>query len=336
MQLVQLRHRAVCKTCGSKLPPRADAYVDEATGTTICPTCQRLAAAGPVAAPATSGRRSLQDGPHPGDDQAPPATAPRRSAYQRPTPPARPAATPAQEPPAPSAPVAPAASAAPPAPVVEPTPVVPPAAGLPDIEIRTPGVTEGLNWSAEAEKAPPPSSSPNGRGTRLPVVGPSLAAGSVVDREVTEGDNAIRRALEAARPHGLEILRSQPWMGTRVESEHVVIAPSGVWVVDGLSESEAPFERDLLSGHQGAEILNVVGGKVSVISGLLFDSEYQWMPVRGALCFDGKVPGWYDQQFTIAGVSITTPRELIDSFFSPLRANDSTRRGVATHLMRRF
>lgn len=173
---------------------------------------------------------------------------------------------------------------------------------------------------------------------RLPRVGPSLAAGVEAAHQAANPatEHSIIRALEAARPHGLEILHSRPWTGTRVESEAIVVGPSGVWVVDGLGSPSDPIERGFLSGHGGSELLNVVGGRVSVISGLLFDSPFQWVPVRGALCFDYGVPSWFEAPFNLAGISITTPRDLIDSLFTPLHLDAETRSLAIAHLATRF
>ena len=177
-----------------------------------------------------------------------------------------------------------------------------------------------------------------GKRSRLPRVGPSLAAGVEAAHQAAAPatEHSIVRALEAARPHGLEILRSRPWTGTRVESEAIVVGPSGVWVVDGLGSPTDPIERGFLSGHGGSELLNVVGGRTSVISGLLFDSPFQWVPVRGALCFDNGVPPWFEEPFNLAGIAITTPRDLIDSLFTPLHLDAETRALAAAHLASRF
>ena len=80
----------------------------------------------------------------------------------------------------------------------------------------------------------------------------------------------------------------------------------------------------------------MVGGRTSLISGLLFDSPFQRVPVRGALVFEGTVPGWFDDPFNLAGIAITTPRDLIDQLFTPLHLDADTRRRVAQHLVNRF
>jgi hypothetical protein len=190
--------------------------------------------------------------------------------------------------------------------------------------------------------APPAPGRGSGNGrrrTKLPQVGPSLAAGVEAGREIAAGDqatNAISRALEAARPHGLEVIQSRPWVGTRVDSEAIVVGPSGIWVVGGLGGSDQPVERGFLAGHAGSELLNVVGGRTSIITGLLFDSPFQRVPVRGALCFEASAPPWFDAPFSLAGIAITTPRDLIDSLFTPLNLDADTRRKVAQHLVNRF
>lgn len=196
----------------------------------------------------------------------------------------------------------------------------------------------GLGSAAAASTSLPLKNPAVPKRSRLPRVGPSLAAGVEAAHQAAAPatDHSILRALEAARPHGLEILHSRPWTGTRVESEAIVVGPSGVWVVDGLGSPADPIERGFLAGHGGSELLNVVGGRASVISGLLFDSPFQWVPVRGALCFDNGVPSWFEAPFSLAGISITTPRDLIDSLFTPLHLDAETRSLTAAHLASRF
>ena len=100
--------------------------------------------------------------------------------------------------------------------------------------------------------------------------------------------------------------------------------------------SDNPFEKGFLGGHAGSELLNVVGGRTSLISGLLFDSPFQRVPVRGALVFEASPPGWFDGPFNLAGIAVTTPKDLIDSLFTPLHLDADTRRRVAEHLLSRF
>jgi hypothetical protein len=358
VQLVQLRFRAVCAVCSSKLPPRAEAWQDPESQQTICLSCQRIEAqaqeAAEAAAAAAEAARTRKNVPdlnraprlvpaRPGDEGAEPAEVDgsddeadqqarwRELEAQRLADQQRIARSLAEE-----------RDAA--APGLQPGGAAPADApngrtgGGARRSINLPRAKRGTGGSVRPDplSARPPADTGETR-TRLPQVGPSLAAASQVERDLDEGsDNAISRALEAARPHGLEIIRSRPWAGTRVESEAIVVGPSGVWVVGGLSDADRPLERSFLAGHAGSELLNVVGGRTSIISGLLFDSPYQWVPVRGALCFDAGVPAWFEDPFALAGIAITTPRDLVDSLFMPLHLDAEARRGVAQHLVNRF
>ena len=386
MQLVQLRHRAVCAVCASKLPPRAEAWLDEAASRTVCLTCYRVESASRTAVEA------LAEGAHPAQPTAP----------AQPIEPAQPSGSlgadtdrvppPRQRVKDGARDVAPASEAArrnlnehldqaladqerakqahveaeqaqreraqrvdqveaEKAEMARQARLVAAAEALEReaSNASNPNDARGNRSGADAAihppllAEPPPNVGRRGRGaakaSRLPKVGPSLAAGVDVARQLgsdAKSTNAIARSLEAARSHGLEIINSRPWVGTSVESEAIVVGPSGVWVVDGLGDTDVPVAKGFLGGHAGSELLNVVGGRTSIISGLLFDSPYQWVPVRGALCFDSQVPPWFDAPFNLAGISITTPRELIDSLFMPLNLDADTRRKVAQHLVNRF
>lgn len=349
----------MCAVCSSKLPPRSEAWHDEATKRTVCPTCQRLddaVAAADQPAPASPARPPARPRPAPPDlNRAP------RLVRARPDEPDVDLRGPAPESPARQhlaeeidealaererAELRHAeerrldlerAARAELARAVEASELE---AAATDHRPRPEQSEVRLTPPLPAPPAAPARPSGNGRRkTKLPQVGPSLAAAVEAEREIATGDQtatAISRALEAARPHGLEIIQSRPWVGTRVESEAIVVGPSGIWVVDGLGDADQPVERGFLAGHAGSELLNVVGGRTSLISGLLFDSPFQRVPVRGALCFESTVPPWFDAPFNLAGITITTPRDLIDALFTPLHLDADTRRKVAQHLVNRF
>ena len=317
MEVIQLRFRAVCDTCKSKLPPRSEAWQDPSTGRTICDTCKRIedAEAASLAASEAAAR----------DQVAPAVPAPDLNRAPRLVPVDRRRAEGDE--------------------VADDLASVgqsgdPAGTGNPDgIDLRlgsstaTPSPAEPVEG---AQKGPLAASPPRGR---LPKVGPSLAARVDVARTVTADAKPagnVFSALEAAREHGLSILESRPWSGTQVDSEAIVVAPSGVWIVDAIGAGDTPVDRGFLSGVSGSELLNTVGGRTSLISGLLFDSPFQWVSVRGALCFDAAVPSWFEETFTLAGIAITTPRSLTDALFAPLRLDAATREAVAAHLLRRF
>ncbi|MCB0988539.1 MAG: hypothetical protein H6519_00460 [Microthrixaceae bacterium] len=372
MQLIQLRHRATCSVCSSKLPPRSEAWYDEESKRTVCPTCQRIAEApapAPAPVPGTSShpRQSLQDqAPPPPVDGAPVEATP---------------VDPVSVPPRPRV-----TQYRPDNPFEDPRPnreregltgevdealVEKERLALRHAEVRRLDLERAaraeleraheareMDLAAAADHGPRPEQSevrlspplpapapeprPAGNGRRrlkLPQVGPSLAAEVEAKRKLAAADasaSSISRALEAARPHGLEIIHSRPWGGTQVENESIVVAPSGIWVVDGIGDADKPVEKGFLGGHAGSELLNVVGGRTSLISGLLFDSPFQRVPVRGALVFEASPPGWFDGPFNLAGIAVTTPKDLIDSLFTPLHLDADTRRRVAEHLLSRF
>ena len=338
----------MCAVCSSKLPPRSEAWHDEGTKRTVCPSCQRLH----DAPDAPNSTRDVPAPITPDLNRAPRLVRARpdeAGTDRRPAPPDGSARQHLEH----EVDAALAERERAELRLAEERRVelerrarAELARSLEAREVDTArGDPRPRPEQSEARLSPPLPAPPapargNGRRrTKLPQVGPSLAAGVEAEREIIGGDrstNAIDRALEAARPHGLEIIQSRPWVGTRVESEAIVVGPSGIWVVDGLGGSNQPVERGFLGGHAGSELLNVVGGRTSIITGLLFDSPFQRVPVRGALCFEGAVPSWFDVPFNLAGIAITTPRELIDALFTPLHLDADTRRKVAQHLVNRF
>lgn len=342
MELVQLRHRAVCSVCGSKLPPRSEAWYDEESREAVCPTCHRVQQA--ARSESEGGNGVSGRPPVPDLNRAPRLVRARPSGDD----PIRQEVTSEVESALADRAVAALRQAeadrmdqelAAKAELTRDKQAREMIEAATDNRPRPERSEARLTPPLPAPEPPTKGSGPTWLRTRLPRVGPSLNAAAEAKKEIAAnepGPGSISRALEAARPHGLEIIASRPWVGTRVESEAIVVGPSGIWVVGGLGDSDKPLEKGFLGGHSGSELLNVVGGRTSIITGLLFDSPYQRTPVRGALCFEGPVPSWFEDQFTLAGITITTPRDLIDSLFTPLHLDAETRRKVAQHLVSRF
>ncbi|MBP7629951.1 MAG: hypothetical protein KA758_05825, partial [Acidimicrobiales bacterium] len=59
MELRMLRHRALCSGCGSKLPPRTEAWVhdgaDDGRGQVVCESCYRVGDYPTASLPASAG-----------------------------------------------------------------------------------------------------------------------------------------------------------------------------------------------------------------------------------------------------------------------------------------
>lgn len=164
------------------------------------------------------------------------------------------------------------------------------------------GVSVGVG---EGEAGPSPRRRPVDAGRLIAVEGEPLLDGLAAD-------------LEALRSEGIEVLRGRPWLGSAGTDEEIAVAPSGVWVIDLVpAERAAALERDFLSGTDGAEILNALGGRVTVVAALIPEGERLITPVRGALCLEDATPEWFPGVFHLAGIAVTDRHHLAELLLAP-------------------
>lgn len=266
MQATQLRHRATCDVCGSRLPPRTDAWVDPAGALIVCVSCHATGAWTPPptrifdepVARAPIGERPESDWDPASDDDAS---------------------------------------------------TLDPAAATGE---------EDADGSGSAR-----SDSDSSR--RSPVRAGTL---TMADGQATV--DGLAADLERLRPKGIEVLRGKPWIGSVAADEHVVVAPSGVWVIDVVPTGRgAALERDFLAGTSGAEILNALGGRVTVVGAMIPEGSRLTVPVRGMLCFEADPPDWFTDIFHLAGVTVTDRSQVADQLFNPLVLDLRTRQDIA-------
>ena len=158
------------------------------------------------------------------------------------------------------------------------------------------------------------------------------------------GPGPVGPALESARHLGIEVIhgrRSSPAAGT---FEHLVIAATGVWVIDAVLEVSGPVERrDLgdwftpdpqlyIAGTDRRTLVATLAGRVAEIRDRLDRVATTSVPVRGVLCV-GDVPAtWLDQPMYHGGISITDRRRLVDPMTDPVIIDPATREAVAVLL----
>lgn len=122
------------------------------------------------------------------------------------------------------------------------------------------------------------------------------------------------------------VLRNRRLSRTPTEVDHVVVAPSGVWVVsvrraDGVVERGnsgtlfRPSPTLLVNGRDSSDVLAAVQQKVAQVRGELTRD----LGVRGAVCFAGAQGERLAQPFELDGVLVTTPTALLSAIREPGR-----------------
>jgi hypothetical protein len=101
--------------------------------------------------------------------------------------------------------------------------------------------------------------------------------------------------------------------GSRASIDHVVVAPSGVWVVDSRwhcelhPESVATGPDDL----DGATSVDEVGRHVEVVANAVGGRATD-VPIRAALCFPSENWNGDARPFWVDGVLVTFPPDLVE------------------------
>ena len=162
------------------------------------------------------------------------------------------------------------------------------------------------------------------------------------------GEERVGSFLEAARDQGVEVLHDRRMPGSRANIDHLVIAPSGVWVVDAKRYLGGRLEcrnkgywrhpdlRLYVGGRDKTSLLDGVQKQVDAVTASLAGTGFAEVPVRGALCFVEIELGWFAKPFTLRGISVTWRKHLLAPMLAPAAIDEATRLALTHHLAKRF
>jgi hypothetical protein len=111
--------------------------------------------------------------------------------------------------------------------------------------------------------------------------------------------------------------------GTKVHIDHIVIAPSGVWVIDTRDSVGRVERRDIggwfkvderlfIAGKDRTSLVDEVDRKVVAVEQALAQDGLDLVPVHAALCFTNAEWGWFAKPFSLNGVWVTWADKLPD------------------------
>lgn len=140
-----------------------------------------------------------------------------------------------------------------------------------------------------------------------------------------DGEERLGARLDELSCSRLLVLHDRRLPGRRANIDHVVVTPSGVWVVDAKFYSGRPARRTrggLFSGRR--DVLTVAGRdrsklvegmrrQVAVVEGVVGRD----VPVHGALCFIDADWPLSSRGFGIDGVHVLAPRRLFTLLKQP-------------------
>ena len=135
--------------------------------------------------------------------------------------------------------------------------------------------------------------------------------------------------------------------GAKAAVTHIVIAPSGVWVVEAKDLDGRVERRDVggwfrvderlyVAGKDRSHLVDGLDRHVIAIENLLAQAGLTSVPVHAALCFVNSDWGWFAKPFSLSGVWVTWPERLTELVLEwkaiPDSEFDSLARAVAARL----
>ena len=137
-----------------------------------------------------------------------------------------------------------------------------------------------------------------------------------------------REALLSVRLHTAlgqhaVVLDDRKVPATRGHIDHIVVAPSGVWVVaanefDGRVERRdvggwfKMDERLYVAGKDRTNLVDSIDRQVIAVENVLAKEGLDLIPVHAALCFVNSEWGWFAKPFSLNGVWVTWAEKLTE------------------------
>lgn len=133
-----------------------------------------------------------------------------------------------------------------------------------------------------------------------------------------EGERHVGEVLQRVR--GIEVLHDRLIPGSRANIDHLVIGPSGVFVIDAkkwtgkleVRDKGGLFHHDpclYVKGRDRTKAVDGVLGQVEVVRSALGDG-FADVEIRGVLCFIGAEWNWIKRPLRVKGVVAVWPKGL--------------------------
>ena len=149
------------------------------------------------------------------------------------------------------------------------------------------------------------------------------------DSESSRGAERVERErqlsvhLHTALGSRAVVLNDRQCPGAKVHIDHIVIAPSGVWVVDAREYDGRVERRDVggwfkvderlyVAGKDRTGLIDGIDRQVTAVENVLRKEGLERVPVHAALCFVNSEWGWFAKPFAMSGVWVTWAEKLTE------------------------
>lgn len=157
------------------------------------------------------------------------------------------------------------------------------------------------------------------------------------------GTDSITAELEAGLGHDTFVLHGRIVPNTRGDVDHVIVAPSGVWLVDTKSYWGLVEKRDagnwrtvdhrlFVNGRDQTNLVDDLAWQATGVRALLDQVGLDDVPVHPVLLFIGSAGRWFAKPIDIDGVRAMWTTKLLEFVATPGPLDDTTCRTIATEL----
>ncbi len=131
------------------------------------------------------------------------------------------------------------------------------------------------------------------------------------------GEQRVGALLERLRPIGAVPLHDRRIPGSQANIDHVVVAPSGIWIVDSKNYRGRIERRGRRSDPRlfvrGRDRTNLVEGMAKQYDAVRCAMTNADVPIHRVLCFTGAEWPFFAKPFALDGIWITWPKALVES-----------------------
>jgi hypothetical protein len=143
------------------------------------------------------------------------------------------------------------------------------------------------------------------------------------------GEERLARFFVRELPESALALHDRRIPGSRANIDHIVVAPSGVWVIDAklyrgkverrtLGPIWRPEAAVFVGGRDRTKLIHGIPRQVEAVKvALAPDPLADDVPVRPVVCFVASDWALFTKPFEIAGVLVTWPQKLVERIVAP-------------------
>lgn len=139
------------------------------------------------------------------------------------------------------------------------------------------------------------------------------------------GERLLAKSLQENLGDSAILLNDRRVPKSKANIDHIVVASSGIWVIDAKNYSGLIQRRDVggifrvderlfVGGRDRTKILHGLSWQIETVTRVLGDKQ---VPISSAICFTDAEWGWFAKPFAMQGVFVSGPNALARRIATP-------------------